>query len=77
MISKSEKNLNSFLYFPVLQRLSFTIEVDTYFHHWQSAQIIAFAICASESEGRVYLVDVYDKSDFSTGMLSLQRMRLE
>ena len=44
MISKSEKNLNSFLYFPVLQRLSFTIEVDTYFHHWQSAQSKAFGI---------------------------------
>ena len=30
------------------------------------ARVITYTICASESEGRVYLVDVYDKSDFST-----------
>ena len=28
-------------------------------------------ICSSESEGRVYLVDVYDKSDFSTVSVSI------
>lgn len=30
------------------------------------ARVITYTICASVSEGRVYLVDVYDKSDFST-----------
>ena len=30
------------------------------------ARVITFTICSSESEGRVYLVDVYDKSDYST-----------
>ena len=32
------------------------------------ARVITYTICASESEGRVYLVDVYDKSDFSTAV---------
>lgn len=35
------------------------------------ARVITYTICASESEGRVYLVDVYDKSDFSTVSVSI------
>lgn len=30
------------------------------------ARVITFTICSSDVEGRVYLIDVYDKSDFST-----------
>lgn len=30
------------------------------------ARVITYTICASESDGRVYLVDVYDKADYST-----------
>lgn len=29
-------------------------------------RVITYTICASESDGRVYLVDVYDKADYST-----------
>ena len=35
------------------------------------ARVITYTICASECEGRVYLVDVYDKSDFSTISVSI------
>ena len=35
------------------------------------ARVITYTIGASESEGRVYLVDVYDKSDFSTVSVSI------
>lgn len=30
------------------------------------ARVITYTICTSESDGRVYLVDVYDKADYST-----------
>ena len=30
------------------------------------AHVITYTICMSEREGRVYLVDVYDKADYST-----------
>ena len=30
------------------------------------ARVITYTICMSEREGRVYLVDVYDKADYST-----------
>ena len=30
------------------------------------ARVITYTICTSESSGRVYLVDVYDKADYST-----------
>ncbi len=39
------------------------------------ARVITYTICASESEGRVYLVDVYDKSDFSTVSVSNSTLR--
>lgn len=35
------------------------------------ARVITYTICTSVSEGRVYLVDVYDKSDFSTVDVSI------
>lgn len=30
------------------------------------ARVITYTICTSENTGRVYLVDVYDKADYST-----------
>ncbi len=30
------------------------------------ARVITYTIVVSESEGRVYLIDIYDKADFST-----------
>jgi mRNA-degrading endonuclease RelE of RelBE toxin-antitoxin system len=30
------------------------------------ARVITYTICTSESSGRVYLVDIYDKADYST-----------
>lgn len=30
------------------------------------ARVITYTICTTESDGRVYLVDVYDKADYST-----------
>ena len=39
------------------------------------ARVITFTILSSDIEGRVYLIDVYDKSDFSTVSVSiLKRM---
>ncbi len=35
------------------------------------ARVITYTICTSESEGRVYLVDVYDKADYSTVDVSI------
>lgn len=35
------------------------------------ARIITYTIVAAESEGRVYLMNVYDKSDFSSVELSI------
>lgn len=35
------------------------------------ARIITYTIVAVESEGRVYLMNVYDKSDFSSVELSI------
>lgn len=35
------------------------------------ARVITYTVCASESEGRVYLIDVYDKADFSTVSVSI------
>lgn len=35
------------------------------------ARVITYTICASESDGRVYLVDVYDKADYSTVSVSI------
>lgn len=39
------------------------------------ARVIAFTIVAAEMEGRVYLLDVYDKSDYSSvGIGALKNM---
>lgn len=35
------------------------------------ARIITYTVVAAETEGRVYLMNVYDKSDFSTVELSV------
>lgn len=35
------------------------------------ARVITYTVVAAESEGRVYLMNVYDKSDFSTVELSI------
>ena len=35
------------------------------------ARVITYTICASEGEGGVYLVEAYNKSDFSTVILSI------
>lgn len=35
------------------------------------ARVITYTICTSESSGRVYLVDVYDKADYSTVNVSV------
>ncbi|MBD5232954.1 MAG: addiction module toxin RelE [Bacteroidales bacterium] len=34
------------------------------------ARVITYTIVVSENEGRVYLIDIYDKSDYSTVELS-------
>ncbi len=35
------------------------------------ARVITYTLIAAESEGKVYLMNVYDKSDFSTIVLSV------
>lgn len=35
------------------------------------ARVITYTIVAAESEGRVYLMNIYDKADFSTIELSV------
>lgn len=35
------------------------------------ARVITYTIVAAEMEGRVYLMNIYDKSDFSTVDLSV------
>lgn len=35
------------------------------------ARVITYTICTSESSGRVYLVDIYDKADYSTVNVSI------
>lgn len=35
------------------------------------ARIITYTVCFSESTGRVYLIDVYDKSDYSTANVAI------
>ncbi len=40
------------------------------------ARVITFTICSSESEGRVYLVDVYDKSDYSSVSVAILKQMI-
>ncbi len=35
------------------------------------ARVITFTICTSESDGRIYLVDIYDKADYSSVDVSI------
>lgn len=35
------------------------------------ARIITYTVCFSESSGRVYLIDVYDKADYSTANVTI------
>lgn len=40
------------------------------------ARVITFTICSSESDGRVYLVDVYDKSDYSSVSIAILKQMI-
>ena len=62
-LAKDPKIGNAFL--PVFRPLRFVM-VSKGKGKSGGARVITFTICSSESEGRVYLVDVYDKSDYST-----------
>ena len=40
------------------------------------ARVITYTICTSEHNGRVYLVDVYDKADYSNVDVSVIKKRI-
>lgn len=40
------------------------------------ARVITYTICTSEHNGRVYLVDVYDKADYSSVDVSIIKKRI-
>jgi mRNA-degrading endonuclease RelE of RelBE toxin-antitoxin system len=41
------------------------------------ARVIIYTILASEEQGRVYLIDIYDKADYSTVDVSVIRSMIE
>lgn len=41
------------------------------------ARVITYTILTSEIDGRVYLIDIYDKSDYSTVDISILRQIIE
>lgn len=41
------------------------------------ARVITYTICISENYGRVYLVDIYDKADYSTVNVSVIKKMIE
>ena len=41
------------------------------------ARIITYTVVATETEGQVYLMNIYDKSDFSTVELSVIKQMIQ
>lgn len=41
------------------------------------ARVITYTILATESEGKVYIIEIYDKSDYSTIDISIIRSMIE